>query len=703
MARVQRTDISALRPVERREDGTILADAHLTRTGVFDYHQADGSLRRELRLPEDVFDAASLKSFEGRPITNDHPPGMIDAQNARQFTVGALTGTVTQDGDHSRGRLSVYDADTVKAMNSGKIQVSCGYTCDTIEKPGEHPIYGKYDAIQKNIRGNHVAIVDRGRAGQTAAVRMDGWQVSRGDDFNEGEHPRDEHGRFGAAESKAAEKSTSKASAASANAAKEESRAGKSEGHRMAAAEAHTAAAQAHLTAVDKHISAREVFAQKGTSTSGIPGDVSAKTVAQSHENIASAHARAAADHFASAAELGSDHVSEEMHYGKAGTGGAVRHINWKGDSVDIQPGTKDAVDGQPSICKTHAMKTPRLDETIDPDDEADRNARGENNAKPTKKLPAPEIKDDDDDDTSPNGEVDMDADDAPPASPYHDENGKLTPEAAKKIAASTFARPDKKQLPIHDPKAVKSSMKAFGKTEFDDADEKHAAFNRISGKAEQFGMDPAPFQAKHAGKLDRLDGLDKDEDIMTAAEIKALQDKADKADKRADKLVTARARIDQLDGQVASLERDLAAAKTAAPAAPVAKTDASDDVQARVDAKIDLLDRARRTGAKVDAKMSDTDIKLAVIKHVDKEDVPADKAKLPPYVDAMFDGACKRAKTDADKTEAGASALGAARILIAPPGAHADAAEVDDTDEEAAATRLRSDTASAHQRKETK
>jgi hypothetical protein len=63
-------------------------------------------------------------------------------------------------------------------MESGKTQVSNGYTCDTLEKPpASTRCTAPYDAIQKNIRGNHVAIVDRARAGVTAQARMDADQL----------------------------------------------------------------------------------------------------------------------------------------------------------------------------------------------------------------------------------------------------------------------------------------------------------------------------------------------------------------------------------------------------------------------------------------------------------------------------------------------------------------------------------------------
>jgi Uncharacterized protein conserved in bacteria (DUF2213) len=174
----RRLDLGELAPPVFRDDGTVRVQGHLTRCGVFSYRQPDGSIRRELRLPEDVFDPASMGSFSGVPVTNDHPQEMIDASNARKYAVGALMGTPGRDDDHMIGELAVYDGDTVAGWKQGKKrQLSLGYVCDLAEEPGVHPEYGPYDARQLNIRGNHCALVDAARAGQTAAIRLDAAEI----------------------------------------------------------------------------------------------------------------------------------------------------------------------------------------------------------------------------------------------------------------------------------------------------------------------------------------------------------------------------------------------------------------------------------------------------------------------------------------------------------------------------------------------
>jgi hypothetical protein len=168
----QRYDIGSLQSPERRADGTVVFDAHLTRTGVFTYRKSDGTERREYRPDSEVHDPKSLASFALVPVTNDHPPEMLSAKNARKYAVGATGERIRKDGDHVAAKVSIFDEATIAQMDSGKTQLSCGYDCDLDETPGVSPGGERYDAIQKNIVGNHLAIVDRGRAG-SARVRMD--------------------------------------------------------------------------------------------------------------------------------------------------------------------------------------------------------------------------------------------------------------------------------------------------------------------------------------------------------------------------------------------------------------------------------------------------------------------------------------------------------------------------------------------------
>jgi hypothetical protein len=235
--------------------------------------------------------------------------------------------------------------------------------------------------------------------------------------------------------------------------------------------------------------------------------------------------------------------------------------------------------------------------------------------------------------------------------------------------------------------------MRDFGTAEYDSADEKHAAFNRIVSKATQFGIGTTKFARAHAGTLDRKDHQD-----MIDAETR-LQ--AEKSKKRAKQRDEARARADKAEadlaaaqGQIASLTADLTAEK----AKNGQRSDAAEtEFATKVAAKTELVVAATTIlgVGKVDAKMTDRAIKVAVIKHVDKTDVADDKH--PAYVDALYDGAVARARADAAAIAAGGNALAAARAATivpqipvtgtTPPAPRADA---DEDDEAAAASRMR-------------
>lgn len=170
---VRRLDSGTLAAPQRLPNGWVRADAYLSRTGVQTYLDEDGKPRREYRPPEEVFNADSLASFASVPVTDGHPPVFLDASNAAEYTKGA-TETPAADGTKTRAKLLVTDAALIAKMDGKKkLQVSLGYQCELEMKPGVTPSGEKYDAVQRNIRGNHVAIVPVGRAGPEVRVRMD--------------------------------------------------------------------------------------------------------------------------------------------------------------------------------------------------------------------------------------------------------------------------------------------------------------------------------------------------------------------------------------------------------------------------------------------------------------------------------------------------------------------------------------------------
>lgn len=167
--------VSSMQSPSTTAEGFMRCDGLPSRTGVFLYANADGTLRRELRLPEDVFDEKSLKSYEGRPLTNTHPGEPVTKYNAKKFAVGSVLAGASraEDGNHVFAPLMFTDAQAIRDVRDGRDQLSSGYSVRLEARKGEHPLWGPHDFIQRDITINHLAAVDLGRAGSTAKIKMD--------------------------------------------------------------------------------------------------------------------------------------------------------------------------------------------------------------------------------------------------------------------------------------------------------------------------------------------------------------------------------------------------------------------------------------------------------------------------------------------------------------------------------------------------
>lgn len=173
--KVNRYDRGAVRgQATVTDEGYIRANAVVTRTGIFLYNNADGTLRRELRHPDDVWNEDSIASMELIPVTNNHPEEkLVNSQNFKKLAVGYTGETIRKDGDYILANVVITDSDGVNwVQNQGRKELSLGYTVDL------HPENGSYngepyDYRQRNIRYNHLAIVDIARAGGEARIALD--------------------------------------------------------------------------------------------------------------------------------------------------------------------------------------------------------------------------------------------------------------------------------------------------------------------------------------------------------------------------------------------------------------------------------------------------------------------------------------------------------------------------------------------------
>ncbi len=132
--RLQRLDSISLDKTYYTSEGYLVDHPIVTTCGVFEYKNEDGSTRRELRLPEHVFDKKSLESYKGKPIIITHAAGDVDKENVRREQIGTIMSAGYRDGDNVRCEIIIHDTNTLKRC--GLRELSLGYSLDTEEMPG---------------------------------------------------------------------------------------------------------------------------------------------------------------------------------------------------------------------------------------------------------------------------------------------------------------------------------------------------------------------------------------------------------------------------------------------------------------------------------------------------------------------------------------------------------------------------------------
>lgn len=155
----------------RTADGYLTATAKIARTGIQEYRgdelgRDDMEIVRVYRPPDEVFDADAMKSMAHRPITDNHPDVPVSASTWRDLAVGQIGGEIDgTDGKFISVPLVLMDAETISKVEAGKRELSVGYSCDIEWESGVTPDGLPYDAVQRTIRANHLAVVDAARGG----------------------------------------------------------------------------------------------------------------------------------------------------------------------------------------------------------------------------------------------------------------------------------------------------------------------------------------------------------------------------------------------------------------------------------------------------------------------------------------------------------------------------------------------------------
>ena len=164
--------------ISRREpEGYLLClNVPVARTGIQEYLPEELGLERGnysnsglvpvYRPEEEVFAPETLASFEGMPVTNDHPAEGVDIDNYKRLEKGHAHNVRRGKGEEHDlllADLMITDPILIDAILGGKREISCGYTYELCEEDGRY--------IQRKIRGNHIAVVDAGRAGPRVSIK----------------------------------------------------------------------------------------------------------------------------------------------------------------------------------------------------------------------------------------------------------------------------------------------------------------------------------------------------------------------------------------------------------------------------------------------------------------------------------------------------------------------------------------------------
>ena len=164
------TDAAAIVAPRMTRDGYLAASVRCARTGCQDYLGAEMGrpdlARVTVYRPEGaVFARDSLETFAGKPVTMGHPSDPVTADNWKSHAVGAVGEDVVRDGDFVRVSLALMDGAAIQAVQGGQREISMGYEAAVSFEDGTAPDGTPYQAVMRDLRINHLAVVPRARGG----------------------------------------------------------------------------------------------------------------------------------------------------------------------------------------------------------------------------------------------------------------------------------------------------------------------------------------------------------------------------------------------------------------------------------------------------------------------------------------------------------------------------------------------------------
>jgi uncharacterized protein len=177
--KVQRYDRTFIEDYQKTPEGYLTVDAPIARSGVFPYRRGDQSVVMEAKLPEDIFSDATVSSARAKPVTDNHPNEPVTLANFSIYSKGLSHTDSRVENDMLKVSITVTDEDLIRKIESGQQkEISIGFLSDVVPEPGQYN-GDDYQFVQRNIEINHIAVVERGRAGPQVSIRndSDAWQI----------------------------------------------------------------------------------------------------------------------------------------------------------------------------------------------------------------------------------------------------------------------------------------------------------------------------------------------------------------------------------------------------------------------------------------------------------------------------------------------------------------------------------------------
>ncbi len=158
---------------ETPEGFLICLGVPIARTGEMEYAKGEtpiepgpDGIARIVREEAEVFRPETIASFEAKPVTINHPDGIVSPDNWKQLAKGVLQNVRRGQGEQKDDLIAdllITDSLAIGLVKNGLREVSCGYDADFVQT-------GVGQGLQKRIVGNHLALVEQGRAGASYAI-----------------------------------------------------------------------------------------------------------------------------------------------------------------------------------------------------------------------------------------------------------------------------------------------------------------------------------------------------------------------------------------------------------------------------------------------------------------------------------------------------------------------------------------------------